>query len=154
MAAGPLAAALLYAFGISQFPRLGHMLHPLFAIALAWSLVGLYFLNRGMWPTIMPEDAGLSSGLEFCREEIERRRILLRRIILWSFGPIALALATLILALAMIGTEDRRLLPNGLPFLILVAAWIFGYFVMREREARDLKREIDELDNLETDNRR
>jgi hypothetical protein len=154
MAAGPLAAALLYAFGISQFPRLGHMLHPLFAIALIWSLVGLYFLNRGMWSTIMPGDAGLSSGLEFCRGEIERRRTLLHRVLLWSFGPVALALATLILALAMIGTKDRGLIPNGLPFLTLVAAWIFGYFVIREREARDLKREIDELDDLESDNRR
>ena len=65
--AGPLAAAFFYAFGIREFPRYGHVLHPLFAFALVWSLVGLYFLNRGMWSTEMPGDAGLSTGLEFCR---------------------------------------------------------------------------------------
>ena len=127
------------------------MLHPLFAFALAWSLVGLYFLNRGMWSTVMPGDAGLSTGLEFCREEIERRRYLLRRVLLWSLGPVLLAIGTFVLALAMIGTKDRGLFPNGLPFLALVVAWIFGYFVMRAREQRELKREIDELNDLERD---
>ena len=81
--AGPLAASFFYAFGISEFEPLGNVLHPLFSFALAWSLVGLYFLNRGMWSTVMPGDAGLSTGLEFCREEIERRRNLLRRVLLW-----------------------------------------------------------------------
>lgn len=150
----PLAAAFLYAFGVREFPELEHVLHPLFAFALVWSLVGLYFLNRGVWPTVMPGDAGLSTGLEFCRGEIERRCYLLRRVLLWSFGPVLLAIGTFILALAMIGTKDRRLFPNGLPFLSLVVVWILAYFVMRAREQRELKREIDELDDLENDNSR
>ena len=150
----PIAAALLYAFGIREFPALEHVLHPLFAFTLVWSLVGLYFLNRGMWSTVMPEDAGLSTGLEFCRGEIERRRYLLRRVLLWSLGPVLLAVGTFILALAMIGTKDRGLFPNGLPFLALVVVWILGYFVMRVREQRELKRELDELNDLEKDNSR
>ena len=153
MVAGPVAAALFYAFAIREFPQLGHVLHPLFSCALAWSLVGLYFLNRGMWSRVMPGDAGLRTGLEFCREEIERRRKLLRRVLLWSLGPVLLAMATFVLALAMIGTKDRGLFPNGLPFLACVVAWIFGYFVMREREVRELQREIDELCDLEEDDR-
>lgn len=36
----------------------------------------------------------------------------------------------------------------------MVVAWIFGYFVMRVREQRELKREIDELNDLESDNSR
>ena len=82
---------------------------------LAWSLAGLFFLNRGMWSSAMPADAGLSTGLEFCRREIERQRALLRRILLWSFGPLLLTIATFILALAMVGTRDRGIFPNGLP---------------------------------------
>jgi len=152
--AAPLAAAFLYAFGIREFPALEQVLHPLFAFTLVWSLVGLYFLNRGMWSTVMPGDAGLSTGLEFCRGEIERRRYLLRRILLWSLGPMLLAIGTFILALAMIGTKDRGLFPNGLPFLALVVVWILGYFVMRAREQRELKRELDELNDLEKDNSR
>lgn len=152
--AAPLAAASLYAFGIREFPALEHVLHPLFAFTLVWSLVGLYFLSRGMWSTVMPGDAGLSTGLEFCRGEIERRRYLLRRVLLWSLGPVLLAIGTFILALAMIGTKDRGLFPNGLPFLAFVVVWILGYFVMRAREQRELKRELDELNDLEKDNSR
>jgi len=152
--AAPLVAAFLYAFGIREFPALEQVLHPLFAFTLVWSLVGLYFLNRGMWSTVMPGDAGLSTGLEFCRGEIERRRYLLRRVLLWSLGPVLLAIGTFILALAMIGTKDRGLFPNGLPFLALVVVWILGYFVMRAREQRELKRELDELNDLEKDNSR
>ena len=150
--AGPLAASFFYAFGIREFAPLGHMLHPLFALALAWSLVGLYFLNRGMWSTVMPGDAGLSTGLEFCRDEIERRRKLLRRVLLWSLGPLLMAIATFVLALAMIGTKDKGLFPNALPFLALVVAWVFSYFVMRARELRELKREMEEWNDLERDN--
>ena len=150
--AGPFAAALFYAFGIREFPLLRNLLHPLFAFAFAWSLIGLYFLNRGMWATAMPGDAGLSTGLEFCRQEIERRRHLLRRVLLWSFGPVLTAIGTFILALAMVGRGTRPILPNGLPFLALVVVWILGYFVMRAREQRELRREIDALNDLEEDN--
>jgi hypothetical protein len=152
--AAPLAAAFLYVFAIREFTALEHVLHPLFAFTLLWSLVGLYLLNREMWSTVMPGDAGLSTGLEFCRDEIERRRYLLRRVLLWSLGPVLLALGTFILALAMIGTKDRELFPNGLPFLALVVVWILGYFVARAREQRELKRELDELDELEEANSR
>jgi len=152
--AAPLAAAFLYAFGIRESSALEHVLHPLYAFTLVWSLAGLYFLNRGMWSTVMPGDAGLSTGLEFCRGEIARRRDLLGRVLLWSLGPVLLAIGTFILALAMIGTKDRGLFPNGLPFLALVVVWILGAFGMRAREQRELNRELDELNDLEKDNSR
>jgi hypothetical protein len=148
--AGPLAVAFCYVFAIRAFPQQGRLL-PMFAGALVWSLIGLYFLNRGMWSAVMPGDAGLRTGLEFCREEIERRRNLLGRLLLWSLGPILLALATLVLALAMVGANGRGLLPNGLPFLTLVVVWIISYFVVRAREQRELEREIEELDDLARD---
>jgi hypothetical protein len=136
------------------FSPLQLLLHPLFALALVWSLAGLHFLNRGMWSPVMPGDAGLSTGLEFCRREIERRCDLLRRVLVWSFGPLLLAIGTFILALAMIGSTGRGILPNGLPFLVLVAVWMILYFVVRLREQRELKREIDELNGIERENSR
>jgi hypothetical protein len=152
--AGPLAAIVLYALGIRAFPTLWPILHPLFAFALAWSLLGLYFLSRGMWSAMLPGDAGLSGGVQFCRQEIERRRRFLQRVLLWSFAPVLLAIGTFILALAMIGTADRGILPNGLPFLALVVLWIIGYFVIRFQEQRELKREIEELKDIELENSR
>ena len=75
----PLIAVAFYGFGMKTFPAL----QPLFAIPIAWSVAGLYFLNRGMWSAAMPGDAALSTGLEFYRREIERRRNLFRRVLLW-----------------------------------------------------------------------
>lgn len=152
--AGPLAASLFYAYGMKEFAPLRQVLQPLFAVALAWSLAGLYFLNRGMWSAVMPGDAGLSTGLEFCRREIERQRDLVRRVLLWTFGPIMLTIGTFILALAMVSTKGRGLFPNGLPFLIAIVVWIFAYFTIRVREQRDLQREIDELNDIERENGR
>ena len=150
--AGPLFVVLFYAFERREFPPLQQVLQPLSAFALAWSLVGLYFLNRGMWSAVMPGDAGLSTGLEFCRQELERQRDLLRRVLLWSFGPVMMAIGTFILALAIVGSRNREIFPNGVPFLALVVVWIVAYFVVRLREQRALQREIDELNNLEREN--
>jgi hypothetical protein len=71
--AGTLVASLFYVFGMKEFASLRQVLQPLFAFALASSLAGLYFLNRGMWSAVMPGDAGLATGLEFRRREIECR---------------------------------------------------------------------------------
>jgi hypothetical protein len=146
--AGPLAASFAYVFAIREFPSFGNWLHPLFGSAVAWSVAGLYFLNRGMWGSEMPGDAGIRTGIEFCLGELQRRRNLSRRLLVWSLAPILLALATLVLALAMAGTTQRSLVPNGLPFLFLAAVWIVSYFVIRARELRALQREIDELNGL------
>lgn len=151
--AGPLATGLLYVLGMRTFVSLRQLLQPLFAFALVWSLVGLYFMTRSMWSAAMPADAGLSSGLEFCRKEVERQRDLLRRALLWSFGPVLLAIGTFILGLLMAGTKDRGIIPNGLPFLILVLVWIVAYFIVRLREKRALQRQFDELNEIERENR-
>lgn len=152
--AGPLVAAFFCAFAIRAFPSVQQAFNQLFAFALVWSLVGLYILNRGMWSVTMPGDAGLSTGLEFCRQEIERRRHLVRRSLLWGFGPILLAIGTFIFALATIAGKEKGIFPNGLPFLALVVVWIIGYFIIRLREQRELNREIDELDDIQRDNSR
>lgn len=141
--ATPLIVVALCGFAIKQFSTL----QPLFALPVAWSLAGLYFLNRGMWSAAMPGDAALSTGLEFYRREIERRRYLLRRALLWSFGPVLLTIGTFILALVQMA--GRRVFPNALPFLSLVVIWIAAYFVIRMREQRGLQREINALNDLD-----
>jgi MFS family permease len=151
--AGPLAAGFFYAYSMKEFPALRQVLQPPFAFAVAWGLAGLYFLNRGMWSAVTPGDVGLNTGLEVCRLEIERQRDLARRLLVWSFGPVMLATATFILALAMVSTGERSIIPNGLPFLIVLVVWIVSWFVIRLREQREFQREIDELKDLEMENR-
>jgi hypothetical protein len=148
---GPLVAAFFFVFGVKLFPR-QHVLQPLFALALVWSLAGLYFLSRGRWSAGGPEDVGFSAGLEFCRREIQRQRDYLRRMVFWGFGPVLLAIGTFILALAMVAGGE--IFPKGMPLMTLIVLWIAAYFVIRMRQQRGLQREIDELDKIERENSR
>jgi MFS family permease len=150
---GPLAAGIFYAYSMSAFPALRQVLQPPFAFALAWGLAGLYFLNRGMWSAVMPGDLGLNTGLEVCRLEVERQRDLQRRSLVWSFGPAMLAMATFVLALALVPQGARGIIPNGLPLLIVLVLPIVSFFVIRSREQRELQRELDELKDIEMENR-
>ena len=146
----PLTTAFFFFFGIREFPSLEHVLVPLFGFALLWSLIGLYFLNRRKWSAAMPGDTGFSAGLEFCRLEIERQRDYFHRALLWSFGPMLLALGALILALARVAAGG--IFPKAMPFLTVIVLWIVAYFVIRAREQHKLQREIDELNDIERDN--
>jgi hypothetical protein len=130
----------------------GPVLLALFALAIAWSLAGQYFLNRGMWSATLPEDAAFSTGIESYRREVERRRYLSGRFLLWSLGPVVLALATFIVPLLRLGIR-KGMLFNMIPFLTLLVIWIVAVFIIRIRQQRELLREIDELNNLERVNR-
>jgi hypothetical protein len=116
--------------------------------------MGLIVLNRGMWSPTLPADAGFNTGLEFCQREIERRGYLLRRVLLWSFAPILASIGVFIAALAIAGGREKPILPNGLPFLIMVVFWIAAYFLARLKEQRKLQDEIDALADLEKKNSR
>jgi hypothetical protein len=158
---GGIAVSLLVV-GISGYGMAsgdGPVMRAVFALAIAWSVAGQYFINRGMWSAMMPEDAGLSTGLDSYRREVERRRHLSGRVLLWSFGPVMLAIGALIALIASFGIKNQgmplnRTLLNMMPFLTLLAAWIVGVFVIRMREQRELRREIGELNDIERDNAR
>jgi len=150
---GPLAAGIFYAISMRAFPAQRQVLQPPFAFALAWSLAGFYFLNRGMWSAVMPGDLGLNTGLEVCRREVERQRDLARRILVWTLGPAMLATATFVLALALVPPGVRGIIPKALPMLIVLVVWLVSFFVIRSREQRELQRELDELKDLEMENR-
>ncbi len=157
----PLAVFAFYGYGIAKFSD--PALRTLFACAIAWSLAGQYFLNRGMWSAMLPGDAALSTGLESYRREVERQRSLFGRFMLWQFGPVMFAIATLVLLILTLGIGNRGMPLNGAiltgallkmsPFLTLMVIWIVGFFVIRMREQRQLQREIDELNEIERANR-
>jgi len=149
MVVGPLLVALVFGFAIREFPAQRAMLEPFFTFALVWSLAGVYFLKRGMRSTTMPADAGLAGGLQFCLGELQRQRRLVQQSLLWSFGPLALAIGAFIYGLALTG---RGFFPKALPFVALVVIWICLYFVIRWHEQRGLQNEIDELRQFEGGN--
>jgi hypothetical protein len=106
---------------------------------------------------MLPGDAALSTGLESYRWEIERRRSLSGRFMLWGFGPVVFAIATLIVLILSLGIGSGILLKGAFlkmsPFLTLMVIWIVSYFVLRMRQQRELQREIEELDKIERANR-
>lgn len=118
------------------------------AFAFAWSIAGQAALHRGMRLATLPGDAAMTTALEYYRREVERMRALYRRGLLWSFGPIVLALGAFCLTFA----RNRALLPNALPFMSLVVIWIAAFFVLRMRIQKELQREIDELNKIEKSN--
>jgi len=93
----------------------------------------------------MPGDAGFSTGLEFCRRATEQQLIHSRRVLLWSFGPILLAIGTLVLGMA----SAASIFPKGLPLIALAVVWIATYLFIRARQERDLQRELDELNEID-----
>lgn len=128
-----------------------------FVVAVAWSLAGQYFLNRGMWSEGLPEDAALRTGLLSYRREVERRRHLSGRVLWWSFGPVLVAVGALIALIIGFGIVNRGMplagtLRKMLPFLTLMLLWIVGIFVLRVRDRRQLQREIEDLNAIEKAN--
>src|SRR5260221_8008706 len=61
----PLAVVVFAGLGAAIFDD--PLQRAVFALALAWALVGQFFLHRGMWSAMLPGDAALTTGIEFYR---------------------------------------------------------------------------------------
>ena len=150
--ASPLIVIAICGFAV----RFGDpALRAVLALAIAWSLAGQYFLNRGMWSAELPDEAASRTGIESYRREVKRRRFLFSRTVLWHFGPVVFAVVILVVLIASLGTGSRGMplreaLLKMSPFLTLVTIWLAAVFVIRMRQQRELQREIDELNAMET----
>ena len=150
----PLAVFAFAGYGIAKFDD--PVLRTAFGCAIAWNLAGQYFLNRGMWSAMVPGDVALRPSLESYRREVERRRSLFGRFMLWQFGPAVFAIGTLIMLILSLGGSGVSLkgaLLKMTPFLTLLVIWLVGVFVIRMQDRRKLQREIDELNDIERANR-
>jgi hypothetical protein len=142
----PLFVAAIAGWGIKWFD--GPVVRAVFALAIAWSVAGQYFGNRKMWPATPPGDAASIPGIESYRREVERRRYLSARVLLWYFGPMVLAIAAFVAPLLSVAIR-RGMLLNAIPFLTVLVVWLGSIFVIRIRDRRELQREIDRLNDIE-----
>jgi hypothetical protein len=120
----------------------------MFVSAIAWALVGQYFINRGLWSATSPGDTPGITGIKFCRYELQRQNSLFRRFMPWSFGPILLAIGAFILPIIRIGLANQ-MLSRATPVAISLLVWIASIFIVRMRRQQELRREIEELNELE-----
>jgi MFS family permease len=129
------------------------VLRAAFALAIAWTLTGQYFVDRGTLSNTAQLDVSLSTSLESYRREVERRRYISGRFMLWSFGPIVLAIGALSTYLLTLvwnhGAWSHGYLWSTMPFFTLLGLWFIGVFVLRMRHQRELQREIDQLNEVE-----
>jgi len=149
--AGPVGIIYFSALGIAM--GYNPVQRVVFAIAIAWSLAGVYVLNRGMWQGRLAQDAALATGLEFCRREIERGIYVQRQFLLWVFAPIVLAIGALVVPQMGSGLRAGGTLAKMSPFLTLLTLWIIGVFVIRRLRWKQLQQEIDDLNDIERENR-
>jgi hypothetical protein len=117
-----------------------------FAAVVVWALTSLYVFRGRIWSGEgSRQDALAATGLDHYRKELERRRDHLRNGWLWH-GPLflaCLALGAVLLGRKFLGT-DR--LSSVVPLLVLLAGWTVFGLSRRLRQARELQREIDEID--------
>jgi len=140
-----IGAAVLFVAVIAwRFaPRYNRLQELGFAAVIAWVVISLYRFRRRIWRRdASSPDTVAATGLEYYRKELERRRDHLRNAWLWH-GP--LLLACLILTAILISGKALQPFRNVLPLVVLLAVWTAFGFSCRLRQARELQREIDEM---------
>jgi Flp pilus assembly protein TadB len=148
-------AALLFlvgCYGVGIWWVNGAVLRAAFALAIVWTLAGLYFVDRENLSDAAQLEVSLSTSLESYRREVERRRYLSSRFLLWTLAPTLLAIAALSTFLLTIGWNHHGFLRSTIPFFTLLGLWFIGLFVKRMRQQRDLQRELDQLNEVERSN--
>jgi hypothetical protein len=118
-----------------------------FAAVIAWVVITLYGFRHRIWrrEPLRP-DAVAATGSEYYRKELERRRDHLRNAWLWH-GPLLLACLILISILATKEFQGFQPLRNVLPLVVLLAVWTGFGFWRRRLQAREMQREIDEIES-------
>jgi hypothetical protein len=147
---GWIAVSLLIV-GISVFGMVwihSSAVRAVFAFSIAWSVSGQFFINRRRRSSMLAEDILSGTGLRSYRIEVERKRYISAHFLLCIFGPSVLAIGTLAVQLVSFA-RTRGSISHTAPFLTVLAIWIVGVFVIRMRDQRELKREIDELMQIE-----
>ena len=124
----------------------------------------MIYLAYKTWPRNLPQDAPISTCIEFYRRELERERDYNHRF--WRSGLPYLTLLGVVMA--AVGTGARNAPPgwllalgankhpllNALPFLLALAIWVVAFLLIRKKHGREnLQREIEELRAFERENR-
>jgi RNA polymerase sigma-70 factor (ECF subfamily) len=118
-----------------------------------WGLYGAYQAYRWVWPVQLPPEVSMVTSLQSYRSELERQRDYNRHVWRKSGLPVLF----IGLAMALVPPLIRAGLPGSLlkamPFLILLAIWCAAFPIVRKRRQQKLQQEIDELNEIEKENR-
>ena len=138
----------LSAWGISRTHVIG--LQIAFVLSSGWALAGLYFVRRGLRSAELLDDATLQTGLEFYRLQIQQNLTVSNRILPWTLGPVNLAVVAIVIVLAGMVQGQNESLSKIAPFCVLFVLWLMAFPFVRSRKHRELRRELDLLNSLES----
>lgn len=144
-----LAAAIVLSLSCWGIARThSTALQGIFVLSSAWALAGLYFVRRGLRNAEMLDDSTLHTGLEFYKLQIQQNMALFNRVLPWTLDPVILAVFTLIPILA--GMAEGQSLSRIGPFCAFYVLWLIALPVVRSRKRRELRRELELLNSLES----
>ena len=143
-----VAAIAVVVFFSYQFWRTGDLLARIgYGLVIAGTFYLIWhLLSKGSWRPL-PEDAGLSSCIEFQRRQLEQQRDLLSSVWRWYLGPLIPGMAVLLAAFFRANPGHLKH-PAFIvvPEAIFFAAICFAVAKLNSNAARKLQRQIDELD--------
>jgi Flp pilus assembly protein TadB len=143
-----VTSIVLVVFFIYESWRAGDLL---VRIGFGLIIIGIFYLiwhmlSKGSWLPL-PEDAGLSSCIEFQRRQLEQQRDLLSSVWRWYLGPLIPGLAVLLFAFGRANPGHLKhpalvVVPEAMLFVAVSVA----IAVLNRRASRRLQRQIDELE--------
>ena len=150
-----VAAIAVVVFFSYQFWRTGDLLARIgYGLVIAGTFYLIWhLLSKGSWRPL-PEDAGLSSCIEFQRRQLEQQRDLLSSVWRWYLGPLIPGLAVLMIVGFNHAIRGRHVFPIVFiaVYAVFAAAVFAGIAGLNGSAARKLQRQIDELDEAGREN--
>ena len=122
--------------------------HTLFNVRALYSFIKA---GQSIWPSALAKEAAPLTCLAFSRNELQRRINYAGNT--WSglAGPILFTLAVVVAPTLLHDIKVPEQLPTGLPAIVLLVIWIVMSNVIGRRERKNLRREMDELNDLDGD---
>jgi hypothetical protein len=144
-----LAAILVSSFLFALTQTQGTVQRIGLGLLAGWALLLPFQAHRMLRQTPLAFDSTLATGIDFYRKQLERHRDYHTHIWRWGVVPFLLGGAVygwpVIVGLA----ANPELLPNILPFSVLLVVWVAAFFYLRRRRVQKLRRKLDILDELQ-----
>ena len=143
-----VAAIAVVVFFSYELWRAGDLLARIgFGLIIAGTFYLIWhLLSKGSWRPL-PEDAGLSTCIEFQRRQLEQQRDLVSSVWRWYLGPLVPGLAVLLVAFGRANPGHmKHPALVVVPEAIFFAASFLAIAKLNASAARKLQRQIDELD--------
>lgn len=115
-----------------------------FALIIAGAIYVAWHIQKWGVPRVLPAELGRANCAGFYRDELERQCNLLRSIWKWYLGPLIPGMSLLVIYGIWVAPPRLRWFPITYALVAAAFFWLVGW--LNQRAARQLERQIAELD--------